>query len=146
LSSRPTLDKPTGQRFARPFTDKDFEWARKNPSELKNVYERLRIAATESKAMLEKLTPREDRHKTRIALWLWACDMFLFYAELAPQILIQKGSHDKNVLEQLKANCETLHARTRRLLSSHYTDYTLQSEDQVRFQIHLAYLDEMMCS
>ncbi|MCL2649193.1 MAG: family 20 glycosylhydrolase [Phycisphaerales bacterium] len=144
LSSRVYFDRNTGQRLAKPLQDQDFKWARANPTIFLNAYESLKDAAAKTRVLLEKATPSTQRQKDRVTLWLWACDLLTYFTDLAPQILIETGKHNKPTLENLRSRGEHLRQTTTQILAPLYTNWTMQSEDQTRFHVPLAYIDEML--
>ena len=136
-----SFKKSTGQFLARQFSDREFEHVKNSPDAFNSAYTLLKEAANKARALLEKLNPADDRHKERVAFWRWACDIIEYFADVAPQMLIEKGSRDKKSLASLRQKAAALQKETDHLLRPIYTDWTMESENQIRFQVHMEYLE-----
>ena len=146
LGARAQFNEKDGSYYANQYQEKEFEYARKNPDALHRAYGLLKEEASRTKAMLKKITPDGQRQKHRVALWLWACDVFDYYADFAPQILIEPGSHDRAALEAFRQRALSLQKETDRLLRPMFTDWTMEGENSIRFGVNLDYLDHMLAA
>ena len=105
---------------------------------------RFRANVDRAAKLLATVKPRTARQRRRVALWRWAAEVLGHFAAFAPEVLGAAGTHDVGRLRAFRSAAKRLDRRTTTLLRRLHTGPTLEDERQIRFGIHLDYLDAMI--
>lgn len=142
LGSLNDLDPRTGHWFGIDYTRR-VEWAKSDPNALQSFAD-LKKNLHKAARLLSRARPKTPRQQERMRFWLWAHDVLAHFAEFGPQVLEEPGTHDPKLLRRFRKRAVALQAKTDRLLRPLLTDHTMVSEHQIRFGIHLDWIDAMI--
>jgi hexosaminidase len=136
------LDPETGHWFGESYQRRRARLLG-NTAAARRSFAALRRDLSRARKLLQLARPRTPRQRERVRLWWWAHDVFAYIADFAPEALREPGRHDPNRLREHQKRAKSLDRRTDRLLKPMLTDWTLISEKQTRFGVHLDFLKEM---
>ena len=143
LSSAKMFDMKTGRFYAKPYEER-FDISALDRGEVLRVYSELARVAAESRELLDKAVPENERQRHKTELWRWASDMYLYFADFAPVMFESPGSVNKNTLARFRERISALRERGGALLGELYTEEALLEEDQARFGVHICYLEGLL--
>jgi hypothetical protein len=141
--ARPRFHDDTGHWFATDY-DGRAESIKAEPENALKSFDTMLANLDETLSLLQRARPTTAAQRQQVDLWRWAHDVLRYYAEFGPQVLKEPGTHDLHELTAFRKRAESLADRTDRLLRPMLTDWTMIGEQQVRFGIHLEYLDELI--
>ncbi len=136
------MDRASGHWFAADY-DKRIDRIREDPEASLQTFARMLVSLDKAQALLKKANPNTPAQKQRVDIWQWAHDVLRYYAEFGPQVLKEPGSHDPDELAAFRGRAELVMHRTDELLRPMMTDWTMVTEQQVRFGLHLDYLQKL---
>ena len=143
ISSRAYFHQSTGHFYAEDYGDIAAKY-QGSKEKILAAYEELTQACLNAKSLLGRAEPKTERQHEYVRFWRWAIDLLAHFAAFAPQVLILPGQHDKETLKNFRAAAIKLQEETNALLMPWHTDRTMESEDQIRFGVHLKFIDEML--
>lgn len=115
-----------------------------DPEEALKLSERLLANLAEARKLLDRAEPKTDWQLERVKMWGWAIRCSECFAELIPQAVKEPGTYDPAELKQFRERILLLQSEADELLGPWLTDWTMISERQCKFGIHLDWIDEML--
>jgi len=143
LSSSPVFDEADGRFRARGYAERP-RFPPADGTKAIEAYRALSDAAGAMLSILGKAEPAGDGQRLRVGLWGLAAEIFICFADFAPEVLKMPEERERFTLEAFRERFESLRERHRTLMSSLLADGSAIEDDQARFGVHLDYLNSLL--
>jgi len=145
LDAHPEFQTDTGRWLGGDYATR-LDALQKDVPAYKRQLRRFRSNIAKARKLLATVRPGTPRQRRRVALWAWAAEVLGHFADFGEEVLKAPGTHEDKRLKAFRAAAVKLARRTDALLGRYYTAPTVEDERQIRFGVHLDYLDAMIAA